>query len=102
MNWGGQKQEVKNYETRVLVSEDEESLSYKGENSKINTVLYLFNEGDMLKSVGCLVPIHHSESMAKYLVEKYNYSGSSNGNYYFVSLDAKHLIAMTVYNSQYL
>ena len=103
LGFGSSKLTVKANETRTLNQEDDESLLYKGENSYIDNVLYVFDKTGM-SSVGCLIPTRYASMLGDYLVERYMPINVDLDIYraYFLSPDLKTAIGMQVYSTSYI
>ena len=92
IDMGGSPSAVKSYEERTLVDEDTEGdgllLWYKGENSKINAVFYMF-ENLKLEGVICEIPTTQKTTLIDYLEEKYEYFGENNDIIFYVTKTGK-------------
>jgi hypothetical protein len=87
--------DIKEYETRELLTEDSEKIAFEGENNDVNFVLYLLKNAKM-NSVG--VSFNKTENIAErivdFLFEKYEYVEEENEIFYFVSSDWKMCVAL--------
>ena len=77
LTFGGTKSAVKSYEKRALASETSDLIMYKGENSNIRYVMYLF-EGGKMESACVLFAskTYCVEESNKFLSERYDVRGS--------------------------
>lgn len=77
---------VKSKEKRTIVSEVSGGVLYKGENSKVRNVMYVFEDGGLKAS---LLMINGAnaviEESAKFLAERYTFEGTSDNVYIFSS-----------------
>ena len=82
------KAAVKTQESRMLLDETATGLVYKGENTKVRTIIYLF-EGSGLNSAAILFQNNTSviEESVKFFSERYEYQGESDDVYFFANKD---------------
>jgi len=84
LTFGGTKSDVKGYEKRTVSSEDLTGIVYKGENSNVRNVVYLF-EGGKMTAVGVLLAntVYCIEEAHKFLTERYDYLLVDDGLFLF-------------------
>ncbi|MGA1977652.1 MAG: hypothetical protein ABSG89_07320 [Bacteroidales bacterium] len=100
--FGKSKTDVKAYETRLLLEEDDSTLFYSGENSYITDLLYLFEKSAYTVS-SSLIPASQVNLLVNYLTERYvpvaDYG--SSGPVYYMTTDRKTIVDMTMYSDTY-
>jgi hypothetical protein len=82
IEFGQTKSYVKSKETRLIDNEVSNSLLYKGENSKVRYVMYLFDY-DMLESSAVMLVSNVAEEVATFLIERYDIIGEIDNIYLF-------------------
>lgn len=98
LKFGATKQDVKSFESRTLLREETNSLSYNGENSNIDGVAYLFENGK-LKSVGCRIPYSKTSLLGDFLAERYTLIAMDGYEFYCISVDKKIVVGVVVESS---
>lgn len=98
LKFGASVQEVKSFESRSLLEEDTESLVYRGENSNVLLVMYLF-KNEMSTSAGCVVSSSKSKLLGDFLSERYILVEQDGAYLYLVSNDMKTFIIVSVMDS---
>ena len=79
---------VKAKEKRTILEDKTSTLGYRGENSAVKSVAYLFENGKLTSSAIAL-SYSYTEEIAKFLSERYQVIGKdSDGAYYFINNDS--------------
>lgn len=83
-HWGESKSAIQSLEKRTLLEETETSLKYKGDNAKVSSVIYYF-ENDALKRVVVQLAVKAATdvNLKHYLFERYLYMNKESNTYYF-------------------
>ncbi|MDO4225309.1 MAG: Ig-like domain-containing protein [Bergeyella zoohelcum] len=97
MYFGKTKEEVKSKETRTFIREYNNFLAFKGENRNVSEVLYHFDSNGKIDYIGVRFPYSASivENLATFYIERHNFLGESNGEYYFNHIDENATIGLT-------
>jgi hypothetical protein len=82
IEFGQTKSYVKSKETRLIDYETSDGIAYKGENSKVRYVMYLF-ELDMLESSAVMLVSTATEEVATFLKERYDLIGTIDDVFFF-------------------
>lgn len=90
LQFGATTQQIKAFEKRQFISEDNTAIGYRGENSNITLVLYTL-ENSRLKSASCLIPASESsaEMLIDFLSERYILNITDDNDIIFISVDEK-------------
>ena len=88
LEFGVDKATVKAKEKRTILEDKTSTLGYRGENSAVKSVAYLFENGKLTSSAIAL-SYSYTEEIAKFLSERYQVIGKdSDGAYYFINNDS--------------
>ena len=90
LNFGATPSQIKTYETRTLLFEDEDMLAYFGENTYVDFVMYLL-EDEVYTESAVLIPDNgpNKDLLLAFLNKKYIYDGEDEDIIAFVSEDMK-------------
>ena len=102
LEFGASKSTVKSKETRELNKEKTTSLTYEGENSFVELVMYSFDESGKLESAGVALTIASASEVTKFLLERYQPISEKDGTYMFINNninDCKMAVGLSVENS---
>jgi hypothetical protein len=92
--FGKPKANVKSYETRYLLLEDDITLFYLGENSYIDYLLYTFEKSAYSISC-CLIPISYVKLLTDYLEERYVPVYTTDSLSIMMTADSKTTVGMS-------
>ena len=103
VDFGATKEEVKSKESRTMLSEIDDALIYMGENSALNMVIYMFENGRLYAS-GAAVSFAYTSELTNFLLERYQVVGEENGMYMFINndLDKYDMIVSLSVESDYI
>lgn len=94
---GESKAYVKSNETRVIEDEIIDVIYYKGENSRVRNVFYMFDNGKLDASIVLLanqIPV--AEEVLNYLDERYYFQFTGDGSRYYFTQDEKVAVVVGV------
>jgi hypothetical protein len=88
-----QKEDIMDYETRILYEESDTSLLYAGENSSITALIYFFDES-LYYECDCLIPANEPEDFEAFIAERYFFLETDNEVRYFMTPDSKTIVVV--------
>ena len=99
LGFGDNKSDIKSYETRQTSEENDTTILYTGENSSIDSLMYLFENSAYTSSL-CVIPSSQSYLLVNYLTERYVFFGSlTTGLTARVTTDDKTFVVTQNYSS---
>lgn len=75
LSFGKQKIDIKSFETRQVVAENDSTIFYTGENAFIDSLIYSF-KNNLYSSCRCVIPGGQSNLVVNYMTERYVYLGT--------------------------
>jgi hypothetical protein len=95
LEFGCNKQNVKDFETREIYKEDDNSLVYNGDMDYIIMVRYGFEEFKLASSA-IFIDSYMNEILSEYLFERYKYLGCEDNIFVFMTYDEKTYVGLTL------
>lgn len=87
-DFGASKATIKSKESRKIFSEKTTTLSYRGEKTGVEGVIYLF-ENNKLIAAAVAVSFSKTKEVTKFLLERYQLLAEDKENFYFINNDIK-------------